>query len=332
MNEYSFTRISSFQECPRKYKYKYIDNISEIFINIEKHLGSVIHGVIQRVYERQSEKKLVFKELEEIYRELWNSSRPTNINIIKRGKKESDYFNEGKEILKNFFQDILIKDLGENLHTEHEFKIYLSDSILYKGVIDRISNNKGIINIIEYKTGKRIEDPSESLQLLSYALYANEIYSNKNINLCMVDLRNSIVIEHMVDPSRIIKIKKDLLERISIIQNTDNFYPKTTVLCDWCGFKSICTQDKSELNANKICPLCDGNLEKRYGRRGPFLGCENYPVCLFTREIDHEEDEGDKGDNDFCPWCGSELTNRSGKYGNFFGCTNFPDCRYTKDY
>lgn len=33
------------------------------------------------------------------------------------------------------------------------------------------------------------------------------------------------------------------------------------------------------------CPECDGLLEKRNGRFGPFLGCSNYPKCEYTQPI-----------------------------------------------
>ncbi len=33
------------------------------------------------------------------------------------------------------------------------------------------------------------------------------------------------------------------------------------------------------------CPRCDGWLETRMGRYGRFLGCSNYPVCEFTRNV-----------------------------------------------
>jgi hypothetical protein len=32
------------------------------------------------------------------------------------------------------------------------------------------------------------------------------------------------------------------------------------------------------------CPSCGATLRKRNGRRGPFLGCSNYPDCRYTRD------------------------------------------------
>lgn len=42
-------------------------------------------------------------------------------------------------------------------------------------------------------------------------------------------------------------------------------------------------QDKIE---NNICPRCNGKLVLRHGKYGDFYGCENYPKCKFTKQID----------------------------------------------
>ncbi len=34
---------------------------------------------------------------------------------------------------------------------------------------------------------------------------------------------------------------------------------------------------------------CSGHLVLRYGRRGPFLGCSNFPKCRFTRNVTDDE-------------------------------------------
>ena len=31
------------------------------------------------------------------------------------------------------------------------------------------------------------------------------------------------------------------------------------------------------------CPKCEGELVKRKGRYGEFIGCENFPECRFTK-------------------------------------------------
>ena len=33
------------------------------------------------------------------------------------------------------------------------------------------------------------------------------------------------------------------------------------------------------------CPKCGGNLEKKKGKYGYFIGCSNYPECRYTKNI-----------------------------------------------
>ena len=34
-----------------------------------------------------------------------------------------------------------------------------------------------------------------------------------------------------------------------------------------------------------VCPRCGGELVRRKGRYGEFLGCSNYPRCRYTKNI-----------------------------------------------
>ncbi|MBI1424087.1 MAG: type I DNA topoisomerase [Gammaproteobacteria bacterium] len=106
----------------------------------------------------------------------------------------------------------------------------------------------------------------------------------------------------------------------------------------WHPFKELV--DDKEVNVDRKdvtheaidekCPECGGQLAIRLGRRGRFIGCNNYPECSYTRNVNSEEEDkhqelvaGRK-----CPQCGSDLLIRHGKYGKFIGCSGYPDCTY----
>ena len=43
---------------------------------------------------------------------------------------------------------------------------------------------------------------------------------------------------------------------------------------------------------NRVCSKCgSGKLELKLGRFGPFIGCNNYPECKYTRQISNDNDE-----------------------------------------
>jgi len=101
----------------------------------------------------------------------------------------------------------------------------------------------------------------------------------------------------------------------------------------WGPFqKDLAAADKHTKKVEEItdipCPNDGAMLVKKFGRRGPFLACPNYPECKFTRPVDDSElpipVEG------VCPECGSSLVMRNGPYGRFISCSRRPDCKFTK--
>lgn len=79
---------------------------------------------------------------------------------------------------------------------------------------------------------------------------------------------------------------------------------------------------KKEISAtDQICELCGKPMIIKWGRRGKFLSCSDYPTCKNAKSIT----SGVK-----CPTgCGGELVGRRSKRGPFFGCTKYPKCTYT---
>ncbi len=79
------------------------------------------------------------------------------------------------------------------------------------------------------------------------------------------------------------------------------------------------------------CPKCGEPLSIRLGRHGRFIGCNNYPTCDYTRDLNadkSEKEEPEIVEGRSCPECNSELVIKRGRYGKFIGCSSYPKCRY----
>ncbi|RDH83318.1 MAG: type I DNA topoisomerase [endosymbiont of Escarpia spicata] len=79
------------------------------------------------------------------------------------------------------------------------------------------------------------------------------------------------------------------------------------------------------------CPKCGEQLSIRLGRHGRFIGCNNYPTCDYTRDLNgnaEEREEPEIVEGRQCPECSSDLVIKKGRYGKFIGCTGYPKCRY----
>ncbi len=105
----------------------------------------------------------------------------------------------------------------------------------------------------------------------------------------------------------------------------------------WHPFKKLIAEKEENVQRKDVtqeaidekCPECDGPLAIRLGRNGRFIGCNNYPECSYTRNLDDTESPSQEiieGRN--CPKCQSSLIIKAGRYGKFIGCSNYPECKF----
>jgi hypothetical protein len=345
LNNFSYSAISTFKNCPRSFEYKYIKKLPEAFLTIETHMGSCVHETLEWVYDQRQQG--VEPNLEaslEQFKQFWNRENMDNIKIVKEDKSKDDYYKQGCEFISGFFRRILPFDLSSTLYLEHKFEIPLGDEIKYRGVIDRIAKNpNGIIRITDYKTGK-VDHPLSTLQLPSYAVYIFQNNIDPEIELCYEDLKEERTIIVTFSRKEAKKAKEDLSKEIDEILKTKPgaFNTNPSMLCMWCGYNTICDNPHSSVKKTggnqeeylEACPLCGSQLQQKKGKFGTFLGCTNYPECRFTRNLGVNERNAAADPNvegkDVCPECGGLLKQRKGKYGPFLGCANYPECRFTR--
>lgn len=79
----------------------------------------------------------------------------------------------------------------------------------------------------------------------------------------------------------------------------------------------------------ELCPECGCELHIKSSKHGPFLGCNNYPTCEYSRPlVAHEAMEQQVIEGSICPECGNELAIKKGRYGIFIGCSSYPACHH----
>lgn len=105
----------------------------------------------------------------------------------------------------------------------------------------------------------------------------------------------------------------------------------------WTPFKELVDDKEQNVDRKDVtheaidekCPECGGDLAIRLGRRGRFIGCNNYPECSYTRNVNDDDDKDQEAvAGRKCPECKSDLLIRHGKYGKFIGCSSYPECTY----
>src|SRR3989339_532536 len=102
---YSHSRLSSFEQCPLKFKYRYIDKIiPEIEKSIELHLGSSVHDALEWLYKSVIEGRIpTIDEVITRYAETWQKTFVPNIKIVRHNLTDKDYFNKGIQFLLDYY-------------------------------------------------------------------------------------------------------------------------------------------------------------------------------------------------------------------------------------
>jgi len=153
----------------------------------------------------------------------------------------ADYYYEGLGFIKYFYEHIFQKGDGETIFIEHDFKIKLYDGSNFIGIIDRISkHNEGLLRVTDYKTGKRIPNPGDDIQLLSYALYIFREHDVSEVEVCFESLRKRSSPKALIAKDKIQLFEKKLGDYISKIEGNRYFDPNPGVLCSWCEYQHLC--------------------------------------------------------------------------------------------
>ena len=83
--------------------------------------------------------------------------------------------------------------------------------------------------------------------------------------------------------------------------------------------KSVKTEG---VETNEVCEMCKKPMIIKWGRRGKFLSCSDFPRCKYAKSIT-------TGVKCPAPDCEGELIERRSSRGPFYGCTKYPNCKYT---
>jgi DNA helicase-2/ATP-dependent DNA helicase PcrA len=259
--KFSFTQLKAFETCPMQYKFAHILSVPTRG-KFTFSFGKTMHATLQKFFDlmlkrKNHEQTDLFNfskngndaqpetiktsnnvpsldELLKIYEETW-------IDDWYESKLHHDeYKNKGREILKAFYKSH-INNWPKVRELEKGFNLKIENCTVF-GVIDRIDEVDGGIEIIDYKTGNVPSDEKylDKDQLLIYQLAAQEVLSAKPVLLSYYYLDENKKISFLGTDNELKAIKEKIIETVEKIKKSD-FPPKPNLInCRNCDFKDIC--------------------------------------------------------------------------------------------
>ncbi|HJX49937.1 MAG TPA: PD-(D/E)XK nuclease family protein [Candidatus Nanoarchaeia archaeon] len=257
---YSNSRLSTFEQCPLKFKYRYIDKIfPEVEKTIETHLGSCVHNILEWVYNQVKEGNIpTLDDTIVYYSDIWKKDYKSSMIIVNQSLTQKDYFDKGIQFLIDYYTKHQPFQDG-TIELEKEIRIALDESGEYEivGFIDRLVKNlqTGEYEIHDYKTANSLptqEKVDSDRQLALYAIAIKEMFNTEEVCLIWHYLAHNKKICSKRTNEQLQKLKQETLELIKKIESTTNFPSNNGKLCDWCEYKQMCPEwNTSEENVKK---------------------------------------------------------------------------------
>ena len=248
---YSHSKLSCFEDCPQKYKLRYIDQVeTEIEESIEAFLGSRVHDTLEKLYHDLKYKKENSPEdLINLFHNEWKKNWNDNIVIVKKDLKPENYQKMGVKYITDYYNRYKPFNQGRTITLENEMIFNLDESGDYKikGLIDRLTEKKdGVYEIHDYKTSIRlpsVEDIQSDRQLALYAIGVKQTYQNvDDINLIWHYLAFDKELQSKRTDAQLEQLKKDTIQLINNIGEEKTFSAQPSYICEWCEYKPNCRQ------------------------------------------------------------------------------------------
>ncbi len=227
---YSYSKISTFNSCPYKFKLQYIDKLK-----VPQNLDALIKGTT--IHYCLENNKLNYNNYSEGMKN--NIKRfPEVLEIVENFKKSELGIKYLNNIKKEPIQEYRL-GLNENLSNTNYNK-----TALFYGIVDYIcileNNNIDLLHLCDFKSGKYKEPKYQDYnQLLFYSIYFFEKYKIKNIKITFIYVEHNIENELLLDICFLDNYKKELLNNIYRIENETEFDKNKTILCKWSHFYKV---------------------------------------------------------------------------------------------
>ncbi|OGR89690.1 MAG: hypothetical protein A2992_02515 [Elusimicrobia bacterium RIFCSPLOWO2_01_FULL_59_12] len=264
---YSNSRIETFEKCPRKYKFRYIDKIETESEGVEAFVGKRVHESLEKLYRDLKLSKLnTLEEVLAFYENAWEKNWHGKVTVVRPGFTPAHYFAKGQQCLRDYYKRCHPFDQGKTLGLEERIEMKLRDgdkTYSVQGYIDRLSwlPQEETYEIHDYKTSDTIptqQDADEDRQLALYQLGITQRWPDaKKIRLVwhylsadkdIVSTRTSADLESLQHEV------VDVIHQIEREAEKGRWDVRVTRLCEWCEYKPICPAWKHPTAMESLSP------------------------------------------------------------------------------
>jgi len=309
---YSHSQLQTFETCPLKYKFRYIDRVeTPIEETVEMFVGSRVHEALEKLYkDLQLEKLNSLDDLLAFYRAEWQKEWNPGVKITHEGLTEKNYFDYGARCIRNYYERYKPFDQSLTLATEMRLSFPLDEQNRFKmtGIVDRAARRPdGTYEIHDYKTSRLLpaqEALDRDRQLGLYQLGLRHQWPDvERVELLWHYVHADTTMTSRRTPEQLEELREATIADIGRIEAEKKFEPHKGAWCDWCEFQPVCplwkhvvamgalppaqfAADEGVKLANEIAEnrRQHDRLEKRYAELKELIAefCRQQNICVVA--------------------------------------------------
>ncbi len=245
----SWSAITTFQKCPLKYFYRYLDDAPEEFGSVNLLFGKAVHAALEHHFQARLAGEPVPspEDLLAAYDREWTG---VDLAWVHWGSESAASLRGmASRMLTAFQGSPAAQPDGRVLALEEEVRgSLLPDTPDLLGRIDLVLETSDSLNIVDFKTSRSrwsAEQVAESSgQLLLYSQLAGDL-ANKPVQLSFVVLTKTktpdVAVHEVPFDARLLDRTLRIIEHVWYSISVGNFYPVPSVMnCPSCPFRGRC--------------------------------------------------------------------------------------------
>ncbi len=257
-DHFSVSSMHTFQDCPRQWRYRYLDKAEREFTPSSLLFGSALHAALEAIHVALRQGKVVDTPVAfEVFASHWKSERGAASIQFGKGETDASLHALATALITAYCADHL-PVLGAVRGVEESVRINLSEmSVPIVGRVDLLTEDECALWLIDAKTAKSAIGEDKLREIVpQLALYATSYWPMaKFMNK---PLRGRLVVFRKLKAPRIELIDLDLAETalartqrmlretwalIEAANQSGSFPTRPSWVCRQCVFQSRCRRE-----------------------------------------------------------------------------------------
>ncbi len=245
------SKLQCYLDCPRQYRFRYVDRRPERRQFGPTALGRSVHKALRDFYALDPSERTV-DALVRALRRSWDRAGYRSV------KEAEDAYTRAEDMLRRYHAGTDPKR-ARVVALESKFShARSSEGLLITGRVDRIDIDEGQYVIVDYKTGRFGEDQhklDESLPLTLYAIAVSAMMGRPVSRIAIEHLSSGRRAETWRDRDRQASDWRKLNVVSKQMRDTAQFPPKPSSLCRWCDYLVACPEGRASVRVQNEAPI-----------------------------------------------------------------------------